>query len=252
MQFIAGRGEKMLPFYRSMTIWKDLYTVWGGELDWFYGARGILSFVNEMWSSRALDKGAAPPSREDEAAFLRHVLLNDGVVKWHEFDHPIYGKIEIGGTRKEWGRTPVSFLMEEDCHRNMAFLLFFASQMPRLSIREVTVEDLGANLYKVWVTIENSRSIATRTDQDVQNQISPPDLVSLSGPNVKVISAGRVTDRFLKRVEPVERRPERIELTTIGGMSEVRVQFVISGRGAFTVSVDSAKGGVVSAERNLP
>lgn len=252
MQFVVARGEKMLPFYRSMIIGKDLYTVWGGEVDWFYGARGILGFVNEMWSSRNLDKAGAPQSREDEAAFLRYVLLNDGVVKWHEFDHPTYGKIEIGGTKKEWGRTPVSFMMEEDCHRNMAFVLFFASQMPRLSIRDVAVEDLGANLYKVWVTIENSRSIPTRTDQDVQNKIGPPDIVLLSGPSVKVISAGRVTDRFFKRVEAVKRRPERIELTTIGGMSEERVQFVISGRGAFTVSVDSAKGGVMSAERILP
>ena len=42
---------------------------------------------------------------EDEAAFLKYVLLNDGVVKWHEFDHPQFGKIELGGTKKNWGRT---------------------------------------------------------------------------------------------------------------------------------------------------
>jgi hypothetical protein len=252
LQSIASRGEKILPFYRSMLLWKDLYPVWGGELDWFYGARGVLSFVNEIWSRRSLDKSATPPTPEDDAAFLKYVLLNDGAVKWHKFKHPTYGDIEIGGTKKEWGRTPVSFLLEEECHRNMAFALYFASQMPRLRISDVSVETLGEGLFKVWVTVHNTRLIPTRTEQDVRNQISPPDIVSLSGPEVKVLSAGRVTDRFFKQVEAVKRRPERVELDTLPGQGEVRVQFVISGRGRFAVKVDSAKGGEVLAEQTLP
>ncbi len=252
LQFIAQRGEKMLPFYRSMIIWKDLYTVWGGEVDWLYSARGILGFTSELWSQRNLDRTNAPPSREDEAAFLRYVLLNEGVVKWKEFDHPTYGKVEIGGLRKEWSRTPPSFLLEEECHRNMAFTLYHADQMPRLGISEVKMDKLDDGLHQVWVTVENARFIPTRSQQDTANQISPPDVVTLSGPNVKVLSSGRVTDRFFKRVEAVKRRPERIELDTIGGMSAARVQFLVSGRGRFTITVDSAKGGVLKAEQTLP
>lgn len=252
MQFLAARGEKILPYYRSMVLWKDLYTARGGELDWFYGARGILGFVNEIWSQRSLDKTGAPPSRDSEAAFLKYVLLNDGLVKWHSFDHPLYGPIEIGGTKKEWGRTPVSFLLEEECHRNMAFTLFIASQLPRLAITDVAIDRLGNDLYRVWVTLQNSRLIPTRTEQDIQHHIGPPDIVSVSGPEVKVLSAGRVTDRFLKRVEAVKRRPERVELDAVPGLGEVRVQFIVSGRGAFTVRVDSAKGGLRVSERKLP
>jgi hypothetical protein len=251
LQILAGRGEKVLPYYRSMVVWKDLYTVWGGEVDWFYSARGVLSFVMEIWNLRSLDKTPAAPSREAEAAFLRDVLLNDGVVKWREFEHPTYGKIEIGGTKKEWGRTPVSFLLEEECHRNMAFTLYLASQMPRLSLTNIVVESVGEALYKVWVRIDNSRLIPTRTEQAVRNRIGPPDIVSLNGPEVKVISSGRVTDRFFKQVEAVKRRPERVELESIAGMGEVTVQFVVSGRGPFTVRVESARGGVASAEAAL-
>jgi hypothetical protein len=252
LQFIAQRGEKMLPFYRSMVIWKDLYTVWGGEVDWLYAGRGILGFTSELWNMRNIDKTNAAPSREDEAAFLKYVLLNDGVVKWHEYDHPTYGKIEIGGTKKEWGRTPVSFLIEEECHRNMAYTLYHAGQMPRLGITEVSVTNLSAGLYKVWVTMDNGRLIPTRSSQDVSNHISPPDIVTLSGPEVKVLSAGRVTDRFFKRVEAVKQRPERVELDTISGMSAVRVQFIVSGKGRFKVTLDSAKGGLFTSEHSLP
>ena len=201
---------------------------------------------------RNLDKSATAPDRDSDAAFIKYVLLNEGVVKWHEYNHPTYGKIEIGGLKKEWGRTPPSFLLEEECHRNMAFTLYHADQMPRLSLNEVKVEKLSDELFNVWVTIENSRLIPTRSAQDVQNHITPPNIVSLSGPNVKVLSSGRVTDRFFKRAEAVKRRPERLELDTIGGMNEVRVQFIVSGRGKFTVAVDAAKGGVFSSNHTLP
>jgi hypothetical protein len=252
LQFIAQRGEKMLPFYRSMIIWKDLYTVWGGEVDWLYGGLGIIGFTNELWNQRNLDKGAAAPGSENEASFLKYVLLNDGVVKWHEYNHPTYGRIEIGGTKKEWGRVPPSFLLEEECHRNMAFTLYHAGQMPRLTISNVATEKLNDGLYKVWVTIENSRLIPTRTEQAVRNHITPPDVVSLSGRDVKVISSGRVTDQYFKRVEAVQRRPERVELDSIAGMNTRRVQFIVNGRGNFTVRVDSAKAGKLSSEHALP
>ncbi len=252
LQFIAQRGEQMLPFYRSMVIAKDLYTVWGGEVDWLYAGRGILGFTTELWNMRSLEKTNTPPSRDDQAAFLKYVLLNQGLVKWHPYDHPTYGRIEIGGTRKEWSRTPVSFLLEEECHRNMAYTLYHADQMPRLTIAGVQIEKLSDELYKVWVTIENSRLIPSRTQEDVSNHISPPDIVTLSGPKVKVLSSGRVTDRFFKRVEAVKRRPERLELESISGMSAARAQFIVSGQGKFTVAVDSAKGGVITSEQTLP
>lgn len=249
--FIAARGEKILPFYRSMVIWKDLYTVWGGEVDWFYGARGILSFTNELWTSSNLLRTKDDPSRGDEALFLKHVLLEDGVVPWKEFDHPTYGRIEIGGTRKEWGRTPPSFLLEEECHRNMAFTLFHADMMPKLGLADVSVTRIADGLYKVWVTIANDRPIPTRSGQDVAHRIGPPDVVSLSGASVKVLAAGRVLDRDFRRVEAVDRRPERVELASVPGMRAERVQFVVSGSGRFTVSVDSAKGGLLTASGEL-
>jgi hypothetical protein len=252
LTFIGSQGEKILPFYRSIIIFKDLYTVWGGEIDWFYGGRGVLSFSNELWTSKNLYRSTTAPTEIEEGYFLEHVLLNDGVVEWKEFDHPTYGKIEIGGLKKEWGRMPPSFLLEEECHRNMAFTLYHADMTPSLKIADVKTEKMADGLCKIWVTIENSKLIPTRCAQDVVNHIGPPDVVSLAGPRVKVLSAGRVTDRFFKKVEAVKRRPERVELDTIGGMSAERVQFIVTGKGAFTVTVDSAKGGLLTSKQTLP
>lgn len=252
LRIIAQRGEKILPFYRSITIWKDLYTVWGGEIDWLYGARGILGFSNELWSNRNLDKSTGDGAPDQDAAFIKHVLLNEAVVKWKPYHHPTYGLIEIGGLKKEWGRTPVSFLLEEECHRNMAFTLYHAGQMPRLKFGEGQVEKLSGQLFRIRAVIENSRLMPTRSQQEVRNHISPPDVITLAGPEIKVLSSGRVVDRFFNQVEAVKRRPERLELETIDGMSQTWVQFIVSGRGNYQLKLQSAKGGILEASRHLP
>jgi hypothetical protein len=252
MQSIAARGEAMLPFYRSMVIWKDLYTVWGGEIDWLYAARGAVTYTTELWTSRNPNRRQDGLSQEDEAAFLKHVLLGDGVVKWHAFDHPTFGQIELGGMKKTWSRTPPSFLLEEECHRNMAFTLYHGGQMPRLRIAEVKAEKLGPGLAQVWVTVANERLIPTRLEQDVKNHISPPDVVTLSGDQATVLSSGVVTDRFFHRVTPTKRRPERVEFNAIPGMHAVRAQFIVRGQGSVRITVNSAHGGVLTTEQTLP
>ena len=179
-------------------------------------------------------------------------LLGDGFVPWKPYQHPTYGAIEIGGSKKEWGRTPPSFLLEEELHRNMAFTLYHAGTLPLLRISEVAITPLGGRLFKVWVTVENQRMMPTRTARDVIHEINPPDVVSLRGDNVKVLSGGRITDRFFKRVQAVECRPERVLLDTISGLDAERVQFVLQGSGSFTVTVDSAKGGLLRKDGVLP
>ena len=250
--FISKRGEQMLPFYRSMIIWKDLYTTWGSSQDFMYAARGIMPYTCELWTPRNLYKTNAMPSREDEAAFIRYVLLNDGLTKWKELEHPTYGKVEVGGTRKEWGRAPLSFLLEEECHRNMAFTMYHADQSPLLSIPSVTVTNIGEGLFKVWVTISNSRIIPTRSAQDTRNDITSPDIVTLEGQNIKVLASGTVRDRYFKRVDGTKRRPHRVEVDTIPGMDERIIQFVVSGSGGFKVTLDSVRGGLLTREDKLP
>ena len=134
----------------------------------------------------------------------------------------------------------------------MAFTLFHADMMPLIEISEVEIEKLGDSLFKIWVTIENKRLIPTRTSQDVARHISPPDVVSIKGNILRVLSGGRVTDRFFNRVDAVKRRPYRVELDTIDSMSAARVQFVVEGKGEFTITVDSTKAGLLTKSPLLP
>jgi hypothetical protein len=44
MSQVGAEGERMLPFYRNMVIWKDLYQVFGGEVNFAYETLGIFAY----------------------------------------------------------------------------------------------------------------------------------------------------------------------------------------------------------------
>ena len=204
-----------------------------------------------MWSRKNLYKTGQNASSEESTEFIKYVLMEDGLIPWQAYDHPTYGAIEIGGTPKNWGRVPPSFLLEEELHRNMAFTLFHARMMPRVEISDVVITPLSEGLYRIWVTVENKRIMATRAQQDVVNHINAPDRIRLEGEAVRVLSSGVVTDRFFKRVDPVKHRPECVRLDSIQGMSAARVQFIVTGSGRFTVSYDSVKAGFLTVDKTL-
>jgi len=69
----------MLPFYRYMIIWKDLYNVFGGFSTWTYEGLGIISFTNELWvGSRNSPDGRL--EGEPRHYFDDHMLMGAGFV----------------------------------------------------------------------------------------------------------------------------------------------------------------------------
>lgn len=254
--FIAARGEQMLPGYDSFILWKDLYTVWGGEFEWFYGGRGIVSFTNELWTQdnlyrRELDDDNEESSRE-RAAFVRFLLQNQGLTPLHEFDHPELGEVLIGGMSKEFGRVPPSFMLEEELHRNMAFTLYHAESMPLLRFGEVAVESMGGGLSRVRVAVENHGIIPTRVAHDVENRITARDVVTLSGGGLRVVASGQVSDPRRDTVTWQEVRPERLLIESIAGLDRTFVDFLVTGSGTATVRVDSEKAGTMAREVRIP
>lgn len=253
---IGRVGEEILPGYRYMIVWKDLYTVWGGELDWFYGARGILTFSNELFTpflyfNKQDERGGGgfgnPQNRQyqtTESRFNRLLLMGEAMVEWQEVDHPQYGRVEIGGTKKNFGRVEPGFLLQSDAHRNMMFTLYQTSQMPLVAVDSVTTRSLGGGLTEVTAVVLNTRLAPTHTQQDVENRITRPDHVTLTGGRVV---AGFIVDNPLTGDATEQQRdPATIKLRNIPGNGLVRVKWIVQGTGAFTVTVDSEKGGVAT------
>ncbi|MFT6827570.1 MAG: hypothetical protein ACI9Z3_000316 [Roseivirga sp.] len=239
---IGMKGQKMLPGYRYLTVYKDLYSVFGGELDWFYGSRGIYTFTNEIFSSFAYYKTEGR-DRDQSYDFDKELLAGDAFTNWATYNHPTYGEIEIGGFKKNFGRATPGFMLEEELHRNMSFALYHAHHMPLLSIDKVTEKDLGGGLREITAIIKNDRLMPTHASQDLKYKIERPDYVTISGVDVQVGMIVQDNDLALTTEQKID--PAKLVLENIPGNSTVMVRWIVSGKGKPKIVVDSAKGGVI-------
>ena len=237
-------GEEILPGYRYMIVWKDLYTAWGGELDWFYGARGILTFSNELFTPFLyFDKPATNDDPNDNVGyrFDRLLLFGEAFVPWKKFTHPQYGEVEVGGLKKNFGRVHPGFLLRADAHRNLAFTLYQVTNLPQVTVDSVWTRALPGGLTEVNAVVANRRLIPTHTQQDLDNRITRPDWVTLEGG--EPVAAFVVTNPLQNIATEQRRNPRRIEVDNVPGMGTVTVRWIMRGGGPFTVIADSQKGG---------
>jgi hypothetical protein len=244
--FIAHQGEQILPNYRYLVAWKDLYQVYGGEFDWFYGNNGIMAFTNELWTSanmfRPTDKTRDKLGNQNHN-FNKHLLFGDALVPWTKVKHPIYGDIEVGGFKKNFGRVPPSFLLEEEAHRNMAFTLFHAYHMPQLKLAESSTRKLSNGLFEITVNIVNERAIPTRLSQDINNNLSFEDRISIVSKDFNVLSGLTVISEGANTHTDHDLNPATIKVATIAGNSTTIVKWIVDGKGSYKVTVNSEKGG---------
>ncbi len=258
---IGKKGEKIIENYRYIVIWSDLYQLWGGFLDFTHDLLGIYSFSNELWTSRAdLDKNGET-SDEEDAFFSKYVDMDNTAIPLHEIDHPQLGKVTIDRDQtKLTGRVPPAWLLEELCHRNMAFCLLHAYEMPLPIIKSAEAEKISGNLYKLKVTIYNERLMPTMSAAAVKNKVQRPDILSIYG-NVKVLAAGidknsrlsAVPERFRRYflqaedsdVDFIDQKDlKNLKLTRgIPGNAEVQYDFLLEGNGKVFIKLDCLKGG---------
>ncbi len=246
---IGELGDRLLPGYRYLVLYRDLYTVYGGQIDWFHFNRGIYTFTNELMTSYLYfyeQYETRDDSQRAQFDFDRYLLFEDAFVPWEKYDHPQFGEIEIGGFKKNFGRIHPGFMFEQDAHRNMAFTLHHAYHTPQLDIHEFTVNDLGAGLSEVITVISNSRLIPTHSGIDVENNIERPDYITLEGG--EVLAGMKVHNRDLNIAEEQKVNPARMEIANIPGMGLVTVKWIVEGGRDYRVTVDSAKGGRFTRE----
>jgi hypothetical protein len=154
----------------------------------------------------------------------------------------------MGGWKKLSGRVNPRFMSMELFHRNMAFTLYHADQMPLMTIGNATVERVGGNLFRVRVDITNERLIPTVTERGRQNTVVRPDLLTVDG-NVEIVAAGWVRDKF--RPGPTDMIDQE-ELDRIlvrsghPGRTTRTIEYLVRGSGSMTVRYSAVKGGTVS------
>ncbi len=264
--YLGENNEMIVPGYRYLISWKDLYATYGDFTDFTDNIIGSYSFVGELYLSSA-ETYRAPGSSEggeEEEDFFRenrsrsrerlkfndHVAQGELYVDWKPYKHPTYGDIEIGGWVKMSSRLPHPFMLQDLVHRNASAVMFSAEQTPEISMDVFEKTKVGKDLYRVRVRLVNSKAIPSMTYAAVQKKLYPQDMLKVSGNDVKVVSGGRLTDMYRDRVSYKEHKPE-VQFCQVPGFGKIEYQFLISGKGKVKIDFTSRKAKDVSKTIDL-
>jgi hypothetical protein len=116
--------------------------------------------------------------------------------------------------------------------------------MPLLSIDKIEEKSLGGGLKQITATIKNDRLMPTHSSQDLKYKIERPDYISLKGG--KVLAGMIVNNDDFNVTTEQKVNPQTIKVANIPGNGIVKVRWIVKGGSNYTVTVDSAKGGLVT------
>jgi hypothetical protein len=263
--YLGQEGERVVPGYRYLISSEDLYTTHGDFDEFMYQCLGIYAFVGELYMSSEAsyvgrsDKDAAGPdgtlwSRQPTFAerqkFNDRLMMGEMFEPWHTFAHPTYGEIEIGGWRQFTTRMPPPFLLPDLLHRNAMFVIWTATQAPRIELEITEVKKLGDDLWRVRALAGNRGAMPTLSAQVRNRKIARLDQFTISGGGIEVLAGGVLEDRYFDKVAPVEHHPERVA-TFVPGFGKQEVQWIVAGKGKISVAYDGLKCGRRLVESEL-
>jgi hypothetical protein len=154
----------------------------------------------------------------------------------------------MGGWTKFGSRINPRFMSMEVFHRNMAFTLYHADQLPMMKMGETKVEELGGGIRRVWVDIENERLIPTITARAMTTKGVRPDLVLADG-DVEIVAAGWVVDKNRPgKTQMIDQKNLNRILVRSGhpGRTTRTIEYLVRGTGDLEVTYSTVKGGTVS------
>jgi hypothetical protein len=108
-------------------------------------------------------------------------MTGEGWITPHKAKHPDLGEIWIGGSpKKHMRRTPPDRYIEQEADKNAKFVMYCASQFPKVEVDDIVTTDLGKGLYWVDVTVKNDRSYPTASDRAKKLELWEQDVLTLN------------------------------------------------------------------------
>ncbi len=171
-------GYTPLNIFDSFIHDQDNYDS-GALDDWFFQSEGVPAYTVEFWdvakkagvSSMSFGHNGEREATQLERfnGIMKWVKENasEYYVDWKEFDHPTFGKVEIGGfnTKKTIQNPPEAFLTEL-VESDTKFNIRFAQAMPHLTIETPVVEAVSDDVYKISVVVGNLGYLPTNLSQE--------------------------------------------------------------------------------------
>jgi hypothetical protein len=259
---IGKQGERIIPGYRYMISWKDLYTTYGDSGEWISNIMGAYFYCAEVFQgdSEAFKgvsekpAGGAPGegglssilsgsvTDSERLKFSDHVVQGELYKSWKPFKHPTYGEVEIGGWVKMSSRLGAPFMIKDLVHRNAMAVMFSAKHVPEVSLEVTEVKALGGGLYRVRTRLANPKAMPTMSYLAQKNNLYPKDTLKVSG--AKVVAGGILLDPYRDQAAYKKHRPE-LQFLVVPGFGKVEHQFLVEGKGEVALRYESRHGGKI-------
>ena len=195
---IAKMAEQQLG-YKAINIYdtflSDQQQFDSGALDdWMFETQGIPAFTMEFWDLASKVGMPVDWSSKKKDPYESIKRFNETIkwvkenapeyyLDWKEYDHPKFGKVEIGGFNYKFTHQnpPEKFLLKE-LEANTLFNIRFMKSLPRLVIEEYKIENIKEDIYKLDLVIGNIGYLSTNLTQTALNMKTvKPITVSVEG-----------------------------------------------------------------------
>ena len=162
----------------------------------------------------------------------------EAFVEWSPYEHPEFGRLEIGGFRPYVTTNPPAEQLPELGRKHGEFVVRLAGMLPRVSIVSTDVEDHGGGVFTVTAEIENSGYFPTSLQHGVVSRSVQPTTVRI-----------QVDPQAILTGDPKSSTVQRLE----GSGSRTNFSWVIRGDNGQSVEiwVRSQKGGTDTATVTL-
>lgn len=253
---IVTTGARILKNYRPV-----LSGLSGQAPASTYYMLGAYSYLIELWGTPSFAADEDGDGRVSDIEYLKWVdleLTGEGWIEPHKVKHPDLGEIWIGGTpKKHMRRTPPAPYVEMETEKNTKFVLYCASQFPKVEIEEVTVLPATHDLHWIEIRVKNDRVYPTFSDRSLKLDRAIKDqLILETSNNVTQLELIEDYNIFVPDNQGTKFKPVTGKITEFRLKGKETVVFrglikLDGSRGWIEVKVKSKNGGTDSKKVNI-
>ena len=191
---IATMGARILKNYRPTPTGGS-----GMEVASLYGMFGAYAYLIELWGWPPLiypnvdenDDGRL--SDEEMLKWIDIELSGEGWINPHKFNHPDLGEIWIGGTvKKHISRTPPAQYIEMETLKNAQFVMYCASQFPKIEFEGISVLPATDDLFWLEIILKNDRTYPSISDRALQlKKVKKDKLILNLSKNITLVNISK-------------------------------------------------------------
>lgn len=173
-----GKVGTEITGYPNVSVYHDFkydpkQVITGVFDDWMYDHLGVFAWTVEIWSPQRqagiedykfIEWYADHPFADDlkMLKWSDEALEGKGHIDWYEFDHPILGKVELGGWDYLYAfRNPPPHLLEKEVALFPKWLTYHTLISPKLEQHSIHIENLGGGAYFIRLGLMNTGYLPT-------------------------------------------------------------------------------------------